>query len=61
LSCLKASDKYGEIAGVSVRGWVDLLDLSGRIIDIKTSARKPAIEPEYRFQIATYAPAASGT
>ena len=54
----------GEIAGVKVQGWVDLLDLDGRIIDIKTSARKPSsIEPEYRFQIATYAqliPCASG-
>jgi hypothetical protein len=46
----------GEIAGVRVQGWVDLLDVSGRIIDIKTSARKPnCIDPEYRFQIATYA------
>jgi hypothetical protein len=54
----------GEIAGVSVQGWVDLLDLSGRIIDIKTSARKPGyLEPEYRFQVATYAqltPGANG-
>ncbi len=54
----------GEIAGVRVQGWVDLLDVSGRIIDIKTSARKPScIDPEYRFQIATYAqltPGASG-
>ncbi|MGD1095248.1 MAG: PD-(D/E)XK nuclease family protein [Bryobacteraceae bacterium] len=46
----------GEIAGVRVQGWVDLLDVSGRIIDIKTSARKPSgIDPQYRFQIATYA------
>ena len=54
----------GAIGGVSVRGWVDLLDVHGRIIDIKTSARKPSgIDPEYRFQIATYAqltPGASG-
>jgi len=54
----------GEIGGVRVQGWIDLLDTDGRIIDIKTAARKPsAIEPDYRFQIATYAqltPGASG-
>jgi len=54
----------GEIAGVQVQGWVDLLDVSGRIIDIKTAARRPsAIEPDYRFQVATYTqltPGASG-
>jgi hypothetical protein len=54
----------GDIAGVRVQGWVDLLDVSGRIIDIKTSARKPSyVDPEHRFQIATYAqltPGASG-
>ncbi len=54
----------GEIAGVRLQGWVDLLDVHGCIIDIKTSARKPSgIDPEHRFQIATYAqltPGASG-
>jgi len=54
----------GDIAGVRVQGWIDLLDVHGRIIDIKTSARRPsAIEPDYRFQIATYTqltPGASG-
>jgi len=49
---------------VHVQGWVDLLDVEGRIIDIKTSARRPStIEPDYRFQIATYAqllPGATG-
>lgn len=54
----------GEIAGVRVQGWVDLLDLNGRIVDIKTSARKPGgIQPEHTFQIATYAqltPGANG-
>ncbi len=54
----------GEIAGVSVQGWIDLLDVNGRILDIKTSARKPSsIAPEHRFQIATYAqltPGANG-
>jgi hypothetical protein len=54
----------GEIAGVRIQGWVDLLDVNGRILDIKTSARKPnSIAPEHRFQIATYAqltPGANG-
>jgi CRISPR/Cas system-associated exonuclease Cas4 (RecB family) len=46
----------GEIAGVPVQGWIDVLDIRGRIIEIKTAARKPsAISPEHRFQIATYA------
>lgn len=54
----------GEIAGVRVQGWIDVLDANGRILDIKTAARKPSsIEPEQRFQIATYAqltPGANG-
>lgn len=54
----------GEIGGTRVQGWIDLLDASGRIIDIKTAARRPSgIEPDHRFQLATYAqliPAASG-
>jgi CRISPR/Cas system-associated exonuclease Cas4 (RecB family) len=54
----------GEIAGVRVQGWVDVLDIHGRIIDIKTSARRPGcIDQECRFQIATYVqltPGASG-
>lgn len=54
----------GEIAGVRVRGWIDLLDVDGRIIDLKTAARRPSsIEPDHRFQVATYTqltPGASG-
>jgi hypothetical protein len=54
----------GTIGGVRVQGWIDLLDTDGRIIDVKTAARRPSgIEPDYRFQIATYAqltPGASG-
>jgi RecB family exonuclease len=54
----------GEIGGVRVQGWIDLLDVSGRIIDIKTAARRPStIEPDQRFQLATYVrltPGASG-
>lgn len=54
----------GEIAGVNVQGWIDVLDVNGRILDIKTAARRPSsISQEHRFQIATYAqltPEASG-
>jgi hypothetical protein len=32
----------GEIAGVRVRGIIDLQDTSGRIIDVKTAVRKPS-------------------
>jgi putative RecB family exonuclease len=54
----------GEIGGVPVRGFIDLIDTSGRIIDLKTSSRKPSgVSPDYALQVATYAqlaPAASG-
>src|SRR5258705_3888501 len=54
----------GEIAGIRVRGWIDLLDVEGRVIDIKTAKAKPSsIEPMNKFQVATYAhltPGASG-
>jgi putative RecB family exonuclease len=46
----------GEIAGIQVQGWIDVLDVHGRILEIKTAGRKPSsISPEHRFQIATYA------
>ena len=55
----------GPIAGVAVQGYVDLLDMDGRIIDLKTAKKKPSgIRPDYRLQVATYkqlAPGASGT
>lgn len=52
----------GEISSVQVQGWIDLLDVNGRIIDIKTAARKPgSIAPEHRFQIATYAQLTPGS
>jgi hypothetical protein len=35
-------DVQGQIAGIAVRGRVDLLDVEGRLIDIKTAARKPS-------------------
>jgi CRISPR/Cas system-associated exonuclease Cas4 (RecB family) len=53
-----------EIAGIKVRGWIDLLDVEGRVIDIKTAKARPiAVEPMHKFQVATYAhlvPGASG-
>jgi len=56
---------HGEIGGVAVQGWIDLLDTEGRIIEIKTAARRPAaIAPDHRFQLATYAqltPGANGS
>jgi RecB family exonuclease len=54
----------GEIASVKVRGYLDLMDSNGRIVDLKTSSKKPSeIMPDYRRQVATYAqlmPGASG-
>ena len=54
----------GEIGGVRVQGFIDVLDVDGRIIDIKTAKAGPSgIDPMNRFQVATYrqlAPAASG-
>jgi hypothetical protein len=45
----------GIINGVRVRGYIDLLDARGRVIDLKTAARKPSeISSDYRFQVATY-------
>jgi RecB family exonuclease len=44
----------GEIAGVKVRGIIDILDADGRIIDIKTASRKPSkISGDHAFQLAT--------
>ena len=54
----------GEIAGVKVRGFIDLLDTAGRIIDCKTAARRPAgVSAEHALQLTTYAmitPGATG-
>jgi hypothetical protein len=48
----------GVIGGVSVRGIVDLLDIEGQVIDIKTAKAKPSsidsIDPMQKFQLATY-------
>ena len=45
----------GTIAGAAVQGYIDLMDVHGRIIDIKTAKKKPSgIRPDYRLQVATY-------
>ena len=54
----------GVIGGVKVKGYVDLLDTDGCVIDLKTAAKKPSgIKPGYKLQLATYrqiTPGASG-
>jgi len=46
----------GKIAGVVVRGYIDVLEESGDVVDIKTAAKKPnEISSDYKFQVATYA------
>jgi len=54
----------GEIAGVKVRGIVDLLDTEGRVIDFKTASKRPnGLSAEHSLQLTTYAmitPGASG-
>jgi hypothetical protein len=54
----------GKIAGVKVRGIVDLLDTDGRILDFTTACKRPTgISTEHCLQLTTYAmitaPAAS--
>ena len=45
----------GEIAGVKVRGRIDILDVEGRVIDIKTAGQKPGeILVDHRLQLITY-------
>jgi len=45
----------GVIAGVRVAGYIDLLDVDGCVIDIKTAKARPScIDPMHRFQVATY-------
>jgi hypothetical protein len=46
----------GKIAGVHVRGFVDLIDITGQVIELKTAARTPSsISANHAFQLATYA------
>lgn len=51
----------GEIAGVKARGFVDVLDAEGRIIDCKTASRRPSgVSAEHALQLTTYAMITSG-
>ena len=54
----------GEIAGVKVRGIVDLLDADGRVVDFKTASKRPnGLSADHSLQLTTYAmitPGASG-
>jgi RecB family exonuclease len=54
----------GSIGGVHVSGYVDLVDTEGRVIDLKTSSKKPSgVRADYRRQVTTYVmltPNASG-
>jgi RecB family exonuclease len=45
----------GEIGGVNVRGYIDIVDVDGTIVDVKTAAKSPSgIASDYAFQLATY-------
>jgi RecB family exonuclease len=45
----------GEIGGVKVRGFIDIVDVAGTIVDVKTAAKSPSgIASDYAFQLATY-------
>jgi CRISPR/Cas system-associated exonuclease Cas4 (RecB family) len=54
----------GVIGGVNVHGFVDVLDVEGTVIDLKTAGKKPAgVSASHRLQVSTYAmitPGASG-
>jgi hypothetical protein len=54
----------GEIGGVAVRGYVDLVDVNGCIVDLKTSAKKPSTpRASQKLQLTIHtliAPGASG-
>ena len=42
---------------MEVKGFIDLLDTEGRIIDLKVMKRSPQedkVSPDHRFQVATY-------
>lgn len=55
----------GDIGGVAVQGYVDVMGEDGTIYDVKTAAKKPSgVRPDYRVQTTTYAmlePRCSGT
>ena len=50
----------GAIGGVPVRGFIDLMDSDGAIIDIKTAGKKPSGFPvDHRVQVTSYTMLAS--
>ena len=55
----------GEIAGVKVRGIVDVVDADGRVLDFKTASKRPnGVTADHSLQLTTYAmvtPGASGS
>lgn len=45
----------GEIGGVKVQGYVDLVDENGVVVDFKTASKKPGpIKGDHRLQLTTY-------
>jgi len=54
----------GQIAGVKVRGIVDVVDVTGCVVDFKTASKRPnGIAADYGLQLSTYAmitPGANG-
>lgn len=45
----------GEIDGVKVRGRIDILDVHGQIIDVKTAGKKPgSLSANHHLQLVTY-------
>ena len=54
----------GAIGGVPVQGYLDVMDVNGDVIDVKTASKKPSgVRADYRIQLGTYAmiaPRASG-
>jgi hypothetical protein len=62
---IKVGGPSARIGGVRVQGVIDVLDVDGRIIDLKTARRSPSkIDAAQMLQLATYAaltPGAAGT
>jgi len=45
----------GAIAGVPLLRYIDLMDVNGVIVDVKTAKKKPTgVRSGHRFQVATY-------
>jgi RecB family exonuclease len=45
----------GEIGGVAVRGFIDLIDVHGRVIELKTTSKSPSgVSDREKLQLTTY-------